>query len=188
MKVMKKMQSDAELEHYASKYYDPVKAREYYLRTRVLKGRKKAQALDTKKQKDVWAVSQDDIRKQRAEELNKESASYKTKVETARKNAETARNRIASELKSFIENLTSTQLRIPTNASPKLRALLERQHRLQSKRKQQQARKQIQKVAGDLRTTLTTARETYASNKKKIIDKYVKETEIERSNIKKKVR
>lgn len=182
------MVSSDELVHYASKYYDPVKAREYYLRTRELKGRKKAQALDSKEQKEVWAVSQDDMRKQKTAELNKESANYKTKVETARENSEKAKNRISNELKSFIDNLTSTQLRIPSNASPRLRALLEKQHKIQSNRKRQQARKQIQKVAGDLRTTLTTARETYASNKKKIEGKYVKETETERSQIKKQVR
>lgn len=34
--------ADEFLAHYASEYYDPVKAREYYLRTRELKGREKA--------------------------------------------------------------------------------------------------------------------------------------------------
>lgn len=33
------MQNDDEIYHYASKYYDPVKAHEYYMRRRVLKGR-----------------------------------------------------------------------------------------------------------------------------------------------------
>jgi hypothetical protein len=37
--------------HYASEYYDPAKAREYYLRTRELKGRDKAQP-ETKKTKE----------------------------------------------------------------------------------------------------------------------------------------
>ena len=38
--------SDDELMHYASKYYDPVKAHEYYLKTRELKGRRSVSQLN----------------------------------------------------------------------------------------------------------------------------------------------
>ena len=34
--------------HYASKYYDPVKAHEYYMRTRKLKGRNSTSGLNEK--------------------------------------------------------------------------------------------------------------------------------------------
>lgn len=34
------------LQHYASPYYDPVKAHEYYMRTRELKGRRSATKLN----------------------------------------------------------------------------------------------------------------------------------------------
>lgn len=36
------IQNKGELKHYASEYYDPEKAHEYYMRTRVLKGRNKS--------------------------------------------------------------------------------------------------------------------------------------------------
>ena len=39
------MMNDEHLQHYASPYYDPVKAHEYYMRTRELKGRRSVQKL-----------------------------------------------------------------------------------------------------------------------------------------------
>lgn len=44
------------LQHYASPYYDPVKAHEYYMRTRELKGRRSATKLNDEGKK-VWAYT-----------------------------------------------------------------------------------------------------------------------------------
>ena len=43
-----------QLMHYASKYYDPVKAHEYYLKNRELKGRRSTGSLDDEGKKK-WA-------------------------------------------------------------------------------------------------------------------------------------
>ena len=40
------MDIDELLQHYASPYYDPVKAHEYYMRTRELKGRRSTTKLN----------------------------------------------------------------------------------------------------------------------------------------------
>lgn len=53
-----------QLTHYASKYYDPVKAHEYYMRTRQLKGRKKGKKL-TEKQRTAIKVVKENIREER---------------------------------------------------------------------------------------------------------------------------
>ena len=39
------------LQHYASPYYDPVKAHEYYMRTRELKGRRSTMKLTMRERK-----------------------------------------------------------------------------------------------------------------------------------------
>lgn len=44
------------LQHYASPYYDPVKAHEYYMRTRELKGRRSTTKLNDEGKK-VWAYT-----------------------------------------------------------------------------------------------------------------------------------
>ena len=45
---------DNNLQHYASPYYDPQKAHEYYMRTRELKGRRSATKLSDEGKK-VWS-------------------------------------------------------------------------------------------------------------------------------------
>jgi uncharacterized protein YdbL (DUF1318 family) len=49
------------LAHYASEYYDPVKAREYYLENRDLKGRQPAKDLKNDKQKQAWNYAKKQI-------------------------------------------------------------------------------------------------------------------------------
>ena len=48
------------LQHYASPYYDPVKAHEYYMRTRELKGRRSTMKLNDEG-KNVWAYTKNEI-------------------------------------------------------------------------------------------------------------------------------
>lgn len=55
------------LAHYASPYYDPAKAHEYYLRTRELSGRTSTSELSPE-QKDIWKVSKSNIDKAKASE------------------------------------------------------------------------------------------------------------------------
>ena len=69
---------DEFLEHYASKYYDPVKAHEYYMRTRELKNKREAESLKTTKQREIWQVSKDSIAKAKASEVKSTQDALKT--------------------------------------------------------------------------------------------------------------
>lgn len=54
------MKNDDFLAHYSSKYYDPVKAHEYYMRTRELKGRRSSSKLSDEG-KEVWSYTKNQI-------------------------------------------------------------------------------------------------------------------------------
>lgn len=49
-----------DLQHYASPYYDPVKAHEYYMANRELKGRRSTSSLDDTG-KEIWSYTKSKI-------------------------------------------------------------------------------------------------------------------------------
>ena len=59
------------LQHYASPYYDPVKAHEYYMRTRELKGRRSTMKLNDEGKK-VWAYTKNEISGEKKEKVKEE--------------------------------------------------------------------------------------------------------------------
>ena len=55
---------DNQLLHYASEYYDPVKAHEYYMRTRELKGRRLSSKLNDEGKKQ-WSYTKESIKNEK---------------------------------------------------------------------------------------------------------------------------
>lgn len=181
------MHADADnaiLMHYASKYYDPEKARAYYLRTRELKGSQPA--LETQAQKETWAVANDSIRTERKNEKDAATKAQQAKLENIRKTAEDAKSRILENLKKFFEEV-DTGLRIPTNASPKLRAFLEKQNAQQKRTAKKRAVSELRGIATSLRDALTKARDEYKDVQKNLDAKYKADAEREYENIRTKV-
>ena len=66
------------LQHYASPYYDPVKAHEYYMRTRELKGRRSATKLNDEGKK-VWAYTKNEISSKKKEKGKRRTGKTETK-------------------------------------------------------------------------------------------------------------
>ena len=98
--------SEAFIAHYASKYYDPVKAREYYLRTRELKGRQKG--LETTEQKEAWGYAKTQISEAKKQELQTASETAKAQREQLYNTANTKRQEIAEKFKDLaVENTVS---------------------------------------------------------------------------------
>lgn len=92
------------LTHYASKYYDPAKAREYYLKNRKLKGRSTGGMSEG--QKEAWAYSKEQISTDKKSMID-ESDDAKTKqIEALRSEAEETRQRISQKLKLLSEQLS----------------------------------------------------------------------------------
>lgn len=89
---------------YASQYYDPVKAHEYYERTKKLKGRSTSGM--SEEQRKTWGFVKGNIlseKKQKREDLNEASRS---ETEELRNEAAAVRERIAEKLKKWISEIT----------------------------------------------------------------------------------
>lgn len=165
------------LAHYASKYYDPVKAREYYLRTRELKGREPALSKESRaKQQQATAYVTNEIRTKRQADLDANlkvreeltaaakarSEEYAARIEKLRGEAEDTREKIAKKFENFIEKIKE-DLKIPENASPKLRAFLEKQRARRLNTAMTKVKGELKKIQSDYRFATTSLRDDYRS-------------------------
>lgn len=195
------------LAHYASKYYDPVKAKEYYERTKELKGRKKSLTSDNQRQ--AWNYAQNQIQTKRDAEKKanqnagkaaKEAAAkaQKERLEKLQKDAEAMQTRIIEAVQKRLAEINK-ETPIPLNASPKVRAFLAEQNAKRRASATKAAKGELQKLGQDLRGALQKARESYQgvqsglskkySESGKAIDaKYKKAKETEYENIRTKVK
>lgn len=94
------------LAHASSKYYDPVKAHEYYLRTRELKGRQSGKDLKTEKKKQAWAYSKQQIKEARTAELDAAKEQTRQDKEELRSVARSYREELSAKLKTVIDKLS----------------------------------------------------------------------------------
>lgn len=93
------------LEHYASQYYDPVKAREYYLRTRELKGRSESN-LKSEAKKEAWGYTKSKVGEAQNAELDAAAEAHKQAVESIRKMIGLMREAITQKLKEAMDKIT----------------------------------------------------------------------------------
>lgn len=94
------------LAHYASEYYDPEKAREYYLRTRELKGRQSTKGM-TESQKQGWSYAKNQLKEGQKADTKEVSEERKAVVEQARAIAQKRREEISERLKNLLAELTN---------------------------------------------------------------------------------
>lgn len=208
---------DSILEHADPKYYDPVKAHEYYLRTRELSGR--TSGLKTETQKQAFAYSKTKIKEAQQNELDKASANRKALLEKVRQTAELRRNEIRDKLNILLEKLTKDLSQQSKDATAKIKALppiprglsKAAAARAHAKRAEEIAkirgevaasreaagaqkdnaraasRAEVEQVRGEMKKTIETARTTYETLKKNLKAKYEKETQNEFTAIKQNV-
>lgn len=97
------------LEHAGARYYDPVKAREYYLKTRELKGRQSGSALKSETKKQAWAYSKAQITDaKKAEQLNARESQAEA-VAQLRQTATERRKDLSAELGKILDTLTENR-------------------------------------------------------------------------------
>lgn len=97
---------DDSLQHYASPYYDPVKAHEYYMKNRELKGRRSTSKLSDEGKK-VWSYTKSQITSEKKGKVESETQKKDSKVEVLRTHAQGTRKRIAAKLKTLNEKLSN---------------------------------------------------------------------------------
>lgn len=94
------------LRHYASPYYDPVKAHEYYEEHKKLKGKRSSAALSDEG-KEIWKYTKDQITEHKKADLKTSNESKKQSIENHRAEAKAARERISARLKQLQAHIKS---------------------------------------------------------------------------------
>lgn len=118
------------LAHYASEYYDPAKAHEYYMQNRELANKQSTSALTVKyntgkvnkktgaaiqrvnkaatdRRKQAWAYAKNQIGEHKKADLKNLSAQRKQVVDNAQKGAQAKRQEISDKLTNLLKLLTS---------------------------------------------------------------------------------
>lgn len=185
--------------HYASPYYDPDKAKEYYERTKELKGR--TSGLSTT-QREAYTVSKSNISTAKKTESDKAREDQKARLEAIRSKADSARQaiedkltKLAADLNAAAEAEKADPLKvIPASASPKIREYLEKQNAKIRDTNAKNARVQMQtakkdaaaerKAIGDsMRGELQKARDDYKAGMDAMKTKYETASNTELENI-----
>lgn len=105
------------LAHYASAYYDPAKAHEYYLQNRELankqstadltvKNGKKVNKESTDRRKEAWTYAKKQVGEAKKGELKSLSEANKAAMDKIRGTAQARREEISAGLKTLLETLT----------------------------------------------------------------------------------
>lgn len=92
------------LMHYASPYYDPVKAHEYYMKNRELKGRPTSALNDDGKK--IWAYAKNSISSEKKARIKAEQDKRDNKIADLRMKAESTKEQISSRLQQLNDILT----------------------------------------------------------------------------------
>lgn len=95
--------ASAFLAHYASQYYDPAKAREYYLRTRELKGRQPS----TQAEKQAWDYANANIGAAEKKDQATAAEAHKAAIEQIKTTAAARQEEIRAKIKEILTNLAN---------------------------------------------------------------------------------
>lgn len=97
------------LAHEGTRVYDPVKAREYYLRTRELKGRTSSKELKTDAKKEDWQVARAGLREAKKGESKALGEARTAETTALREKATAKRTELREKLKAVMEKLTEAR-------------------------------------------------------------------------------
>lgn len=167
------MTSDEHLTHYASKYYDPVKAHEYYMRTRELKGRRSSSKL-TEEGKKVWSYTKKEISDNKKADVDARRSERDATIETLRANAKATRESISSNLERLREALVESTKRkredVAKNVSAEIEKVLSEEMPKGLSKKQQikwteDKNKKVTKLRGEASKDLSEISEDSKSEK-----------------------
>jgi exonuclease VII large subunit len=147
------------LQHYASQYYDPAKAHDYYMKHRKLKGRTTQSMSD--KQKEAWTYARDQIGSEKKAKIASQKQTTDKAVQQLQQRATALRDQITARLQTLSASLSKQE-----KESERLKASAERE-----------------KVRSELKTAIANAREAYKSAKTKLDADYESKYQKEYDNI-----
>ena len=91
--------------HYASEYYDPVKAHEYYMKHRQLKGRSKGSLTD--KGKEIWSYTESNIKDRKRKEIQEAELEKEVRIKELKDNTKKKKEEISNKLTQLLEAINS---------------------------------------------------------------------------------
>lgn len=116
------------LQHYASPYYDPVKAHEYYMRNRELKGRRLSSKLSDEGKK-TWSYTKKAISEEKKNKVVNEQEKRKQTIASLREKASVTRANITEKLKALnaalTEKATKRKERVTSRTATAIERLLD---------------------------------------------------------------
>ena len=198
--------NDQELTHYASKYYDPAKAHEYYLKNRQLKGRTTAGLSD--EGKDIWIDTKANITSAKKRDIEAAKLKKEQDIESLRAKAQATRKSISNKLKRLSIMLVDKYKSENTKLSNQIAAINDnsgltdaqkevKKDKLYGDRKNLSSDKKEELVksstnieseradiAVDLKGAVKKARDTFATTKESINSDYEQTYQKEYDNIK----
>lgn len=180
-----------EMLHYASPYYDPVKAHEYYEAHKHLKGRRSSSKLNDEGKK-VWAYTKESITSEKKTSVQAQQESRDRQIQQLRDQAKATKERISQRLKQLKEALTAKAQKQRESVRSKTiskSASVEAKARFQAQKKQKlasiteetsktrtgyqdDAREQREKVSTELKSSIAAARESYKAAKASLDENY----------------
>lgn len=145
------------LAHYASEYYDPAKAREYYLRTRELKGRQ----LTTKAEKEAFNYANANIGAAEKNDVAKAAEAQKAALEKIQATAAGRQAEIRDKIKAILANLANDKKaqieQISKDVADQIAALPEIPKNISKDARAklvEQRQEEIDKIRGDAKTKI----------------------------------
>ena len=117
--------------HYASEYYDPEKAHEYYMKHRQLKGRSKGSLTD--KGKEIWGYTESNIKAKKKYELQEAALEKEVKIKELRDNTSKKKEEISNKLTQLLEAINSKYKEDTTKLTDTQKNQIEANNRLKKR-------------------------------------------------------
>ena len=169
------------LAHYASKYYDPVKAHEYYEKTKQLKGRSRSTGKLSDEGKQVWEVTKSNITQEKTEKSEAQKTEKNNTVSQHRENAQITKDNITKESKSLndlLSNDLTARINSVKNSSlskadkqAKI-AQLRAENKDKKSMNSEEARAKRQEVSNQLKSVVAATAEAYKIAKNDLNQSY----------------
>jgi len=100
------------IQHFVSAYYDPVKAHDYYMRTRQLTGRKPSITKGmTKEQKQIFAVSKSNIGVAKKAEVVSNRSAEVARLNALRQTAKEAQDKIKAQMTALFASFQGDKVK-----------------------------------------------------------------------------
>lgn len=158
---------DNELRHYASPYYDPVKAHEYYEAHKKLKGRTSLSGLNEKGREAARYVK-NELTTERKQKVSAHKEQTNSRIEQKRNETKSARERFKTQMQSKIDRLKRSLEGLSREAKAELRG----QVNDEIKSLREENRKEREELSMALRSFTAGARSEHKTESNKLREEY----------------